>query len=82
MEVLCTIRYFLGIEVTYSPRGHLLSQSKYIANILEQAHISNTRATKSPLKLNLKYALFNGFPLPHITIYRALVGSLSYDYHT
>nr|XP_027192695.1 uncharacterized protein LOC113787748 [Cicer arietinum] len=38
MEDLGTLRHFLGIEVAYSPKGYLLSQSKYIVNILEQAY--------------------------------------------
>ena len=35
MKDLSSLCYFLGLEVTYSPRDYLLSQSKYIGGILE-----------------------------------------------
>ncbi|XP_058734234.1 uncharacterized mitochondrial protein AtMg00810-like [Vicia villosa] len=78
MKDLGTLRYFLGIEVAYSPRGYFLSQSKYIASILEQTHLSDTIIADSPLELNVKYASSDGVPLPDPTLYRTLVGSLVY----
>ncbi|KAI5428124.1 hypothetical protein KIW84_033217 [Lathyrus oleraceus] len=65
-----------GIEVSYSPRGYLLSQSKYIASILGKDLLSNTRVVNSPFEINVNYASFDGAILPDPTLYRTLVGIL------
>ncbi|XP_050877624.1 uncharacterized mitochondrial protein AtMg00810-like [Lathyrus oleraceus] len=78
MKVLGTLNYFLGIEVAYSLKGCIQSQSKYIANILEPAQLSNTREVNNSLELNVKYAPSDGVTLPDLTLYRTLVGSLVY----
>lgn len=38
--------YFLGIEMVYSEKGILISQQKYIMNILQKANL--TEAKSSP----------------------------------
>jgi len=35
MKDLSYLRFFLSIEVAYSPKGYLLSLSKYVADILQ-----------------------------------------------
>ncbi|XP_050915673.1 uncharacterized mitochondrial protein AtMg00810 [Lathyrus oleraceus] len=76
MKDLGTLHYFVGIEVSYSPRGYLLSQSKYIASILGKDLLSNTRVVNSPFEINVNYASFDGAILPDPTLYRTLVGIL------
>lgn len=78
MKDLGTFHYFLGIGAAYSPRGYLLSQSMYIANIIEQARISNTRTTNSPLQLNVNDAPSDGAHILDPTLYRTLIGNLVY----
>jgi hypothetical protein len=70
MKDLGHLRYFLGIKVVYSPRDYLLSQSKYITNILEQACFSNPQAVDSRLELNVKYVSSDGVYLSDPTLYR------------
>ncbi|XP_019435495.1 PREDICTED: uncharacterized protein LOC109341997, partial [Lupinus angustifolius] len=76
MKGLGTLRYFLGMEVASSPRGYLLSQSKYIADILDMVSLSDTKAVDSPLETNARYTSSDGLPLSEPTLYRTLVGSL------
>jgi len=75
------LRYFLDIEVAYSSHGYLLSEQKYIADLLERATLSDPATPTSspvstPMELHLKLRHDDGTPLPQPTRYRKLVGSL------
>ena len=80
MKDLSFLCYFLGIEVVYS---YLLSQQKYIADLLEHAALSDPATPTSSsvstlMELHLKLRRGDGTPLPQLTRYRELVGSFIY----
>lgn len=56
----------------------LLSQSKYIANILKNTRLSDNRVDNSPLEVNVKYAPSNNVILLDPTLCCTLVNRLVY----
>ena len=78
MSDLGFLKYFLGIEVAYSPRGYLLTQSKFALDIVARSGISDERYVDTPEIVNVKMKIDDGEPLENSTPYRQLVGALSY----
>lgn len=70
--------FFLGIEVSYTSQGMILTQQKYTKDILKSCGITKFRNAVSPLPLNMKFNTTDGERLPDATLYRSLVGKLNF----
>nr|GEW73491.1 ribonuclease H-like domain, reverse transcriptase, RNA-dependent DNA polymerase [Tanacetum cinerariifolium] len=55
MKDLGLLRYFLSIEVASSPKGYLLSQSKYIVDLLDRERITDKMVEDIPIDGKAKY---------------------------
>ncbi|GKC59278.1 uncharacterized mitochondrial protein-like protein [Tanacetum coccineum] len=78
MKDLGLLCYFLGIEVASSPKGYILSQSKYIRDLLDRARITDKMVEDIHIDAKAKYTPTDGDPLPDPSLYRTIVGSLVY----
>jgi len=48
------LRYFLGIEIARSPRGIVLSQQKYVLDLLNETGMLGCRTASIPIEQNHK----------------------------
>ncbi|GKV37454.1 hypothetical protein SLEP1_g45485 [Rubroshorea leprosula] len=78
MKDLGSLSYFLGLKVTSSDDGYLLSQVKYASDLVSKASLTDSKIVSTPLELNVKLTTLDGSPLADPTRYRQLVGSLIY----
>ncbi|KAK9048876.1 hypothetical protein SSX86_032155 [Deinandra increscens subsp. villosa] len=78
LKDLGSLSYFLGIEVIPHPLGLLLSQTKYIQDIINRAKMSNCKASSTPIICSEPLTLQGGTPHSSPTDYRTLVGALQY----
>ncbi|GKA77945.1 putative RNA-directed DNA polymerase [Tanacetum coccineum] len=70
------LNYFLGIEIVPHVSGILLSQKKYILELLQSAGLSNCNLVSSPMVTSSSLSLDDAFSNP--VKYRQVVGSLQY----
>jgi hypothetical protein len=74
------LHYFLGIDVTKSQQGILLTQSKYAMDLLKRTGMFNCKPVNTPLSSSEKLSAHVGELLgPNdVTSYIILVGGLQY----
>jgi hypothetical protein len=75
MSDLGPLTYFLGIEIS-TPEGFLLSQEKYIQDLLDRVSLTDHRTVETPMQLNVHLTPTDGAPLEDPIHYRHIVGSL------
>jgi hypothetical protein len=79
---LGTLEYFLGIEVARSKHGILISQRKYILDLLKETGMLGCKATDNPVEVNVKLGECGKNPLVDKGKYQRLVRRLIYLSHT
>jgi len=75
------LRYFLGIEIARSPRGIVLSQRKYVLDLLDETGMLECRPASTPIEQNHRICAQYGDPVDKER-YQRLVGRLIYLCHT
>jgi len=80
LKDLGELHYFLGIEVKKTETGILLSQEKYISDLLKRAGMMNCKPMNTPMSTTEKLTVYEGDSLgpEDSTKYRSMVGALQY----
>ncbi|KAL0293767.1 UNVERIFIED_CONTAM: Retrovirus-related Pol polyprotein from transposon RE1 [Sesamum angustifolium] len=71
-------KYFLGLELARSAHGLLVTQQKYLTDILRDVHMLDSRPAPTPLPPGLKLSADDGTLLFDPGPFRRLVGRLLY----
>ena len=72
------LKYFLGIEITQSKPDMVMSQRKYVLDILEETGMLDCKHVDSPMDPNVKLVPEQWEPLRDLRRYQRLVGRLNY----
>jgi hypothetical protein len=72
------LQYFLGIEVIPVKDGLLLSQQRYIRDLLSKTNMTEAKPVSSPMSSSAVLSAFTGDPMEEPSLYRSTVGSLQY----
>nr|DAD45035.1 TPA_asm: hypothetical protein HUJ06_003265 [Nelumbo nucifera] len=78
MKDLGALSYFLGIEVLTTSSGMVLTQRRYITDLLARTNMSGAKPVATPLATDGTLSLYSGTTLTDPTEYRNIVGSLQY----
>lgn len=68
----------MGIQVTKNPTGLLLSQSKYIADLLGKVNVQDSTPCSTPMASGVYLTKDIGLSFPNVTLNRSTVGALQY----
>jgi hypothetical protein len=80
LKDLGLLSYFLGIEVKKCDDGIVLTQEKFMMDVLKRVSMSDCEPTRTPLVVDEKLSLVDGdlLSLEDATSYRIIIGALQY----
>jgi hypothetical protein len=78
MSDLDPLRYFLGIEISSTPKGFFSSQEKYIHDLINCASLTDHQTAETPMELSVHLVATDGEPLEDHTRYCHIVENLVY----
>lgn len=79
LKDLGALSLFFGIEVSYTAAGSLLlSQQKYISDLLHKTKMSEANSISTPMVSGPIISAFHGEKFTDIHLYRSTVGALQY----
>lgn len=73
--------FFLGIEVSQTEDGYILTQKKYTKDLLSECELDVSRLAITPFPLKLKL-LTDGEAYDNAELYRCYVGKVNFLTHT
>ena len=74
---LGSLHFFLGMEAITTPDGLILSQQRYILNLLRKSNMSGAKPVKSPMSTAHTLSLLFGDPLINPSSCKSLVDALA-----
>ncbi|GJS74098.1 retrovirus-related pol polyprotein from transposon TNT 1-94 [Tanacetum coccineum] len=78
MSMMGKMSFFLGLQISQSPRGIFINQSKYASEIVKKYGLHSTDSVDTPMIENKKLDEdLQGKPVD-ATLYRGMIGSLMY----
>ncbi|KAF2318126.1 hypothetical protein GH714_041478 [Hevea brasiliensis] len=72
------LHYFLGIQVLRQPTSLVLSQQKYLEDLLRETNMLTSKPCATPMPTAPTLSKAMGSPHPHPEHYRQVLGSLQY----
>lgn len=77
LKQLGKLDYFLGVQVDHlQDRSLLLTQSKYIGDLLERADMAKAKGISTPMVSGAKLSKHEAYYFKNPTLYRSIVGAL------
>ncbi|GKF92722.1 hypothetical protein Tco_0279441 [Tanacetum coccineum] len=78
MSSMGELTFFLGLQVKQQPDGILISQDKYVADILKKFDFWSIRTASTPIESNKPLIKDDDGEDVDVHVYRSMIGSLMY----
>ncbi|KAJ3705170.1 hypothetical protein LUZ61_008875 [Rhynchospora tenuis] len=72
------LSFFLGMEATTTDTGMLLTQTKYITDLLHKTKMLSSKPCTTPIATHITLSKKDGDPFSEPHLYRSVVGALQY----